>query len=346
MNFCSDNVVGVAPEIFEALRAGMTGNAMPYGNDPATEALTAQCRAAFETEDLDVLPVATGTAANALALAVLTPPYGAVYCHRESHIEVDECGAPEFFTGGAKLVLVDGPHGKLTPDGLAAALAAGQPGVVHHVQPAALSLTNATEAGTVYAPAEVAALAGQARALGLAVHMDGARFANAVAALGCAPADLTWRAGVDILSLGGTKNGCLAAEALLIFGPAELRRRRKAELEFRRKRGGHLFSKMRVISLQLSAYLQDGLWLRLAAHANAQAARLGAGLAALPGVALSHPVEANEIFATLPAGTIAALKRAGFGFYDWEGGTIRLVTAFDTDPATVDAFLETARKAG
>lgn len=345
MNFCSDNVAGVAPEIFDALREGMAGSAMPYGSDPATAALTARCRQLFETDALDVLPVATGTAANALALAVLAPPYGAVYCHRGSHIEEDECGAPEFFTGGAKLVLVDGPNGKLTEAGLAAALATGQPGNVHRVQPAAISLTNASEAGTVYSPDEAAALAALARRQGLGVHLDGARFANAVAALGCAPADLTWRAGVDLLSLGGTKNGCLAAEALIVFGPAELRARRMAELAFRRKRAGHLFSKMRAISLQLDAYLADGLWLRLASQANDQARRLGAGLAALPGVSLAHPVEANEIFAYLPPAMIAALKAAGYGFYDWDGGLIRLVAAFDTDPAAVDGFLATARAA-
>lgn len=188
MNFCSDNVAGAAPEILEALAAGAAGTAMPYGDDPVTRRLAARLAELFE-HPVEVFPVATGTAANALALSVLTPPYGAIYCHRDSHIEADECGAPEFYTGGARLVLLDGPHGRLHPADLAARLERGGAGIVHHVQPAALSLTQATEAGTLYTPEAVAALAAVARRHGLAVHMDGARFANAVAALGCAPAE-------------------------------------------------------------------------------------------------------------------------------------------------------------
>src|SRR6185312_1799022 len=247
-----------------------------------------------------VFPVATGTAANALALAALTPPWGAIYCHEAAHIQSDECGAPEFFAAGAKLLPLAGEDAKLMPATVEAALL--ERGVVHHVQPSALSISQATEAGTLYRPAEIAALGALARRHGLALHMDGARFANAVAALGCAPADLTWRAGVDALSFGATKNGALAAEAVIFFDPAKA-----ADLAYRRKRAGHLFSKMRFLSAQLDAYLADGLWLRNARHANAMAARLGQGLARLPGARLVHPVEANEVFVELAEASIAAL---------------------------------------
>ena len=218
-DFRSDNVAGAAPEVVNALAAAAIGSADPYGQDPLTTSVTRRLSALFEAE-VTVFPVATGTAANALALSALVPPYGAVYCHQESHIHVDECGAPEMATGGAKLVPLAGEGGKLTPATLTAALAGAGIGVVHRVQPAALSLTQATEAGTVYRPQEVAALSDVAHAHGMAVHMDGARFANAVARLGCAPAEVTWKAGVDVLSLGGTKGGCLAAEVVVFFNPA------------------------------------------------------------------------------------------------------------------------------
>lgn len=337
MDFRSDNVAGAAPEILKALTEGASGAVSSYGADPVTERLSEKMSALFGRE-VATFPVATGTAANSLALSALCPPYGAVYCHRDAHIQVDECGAPEFFTGGAKLVLLDGTHGKIEPDTLTAALAESGQGEVHHVQPAALSLTQATEAGTVYRPDEVAALSEIAHGHGMAVHMDGARFANAVAHLGCDPADITWRAGVDALSFGATKNGCMAAEAVVFFDPEKAR-----DFPFRRKRAGHLFSKSRFLSLQLDAYLEDGLWLRLASYANAQAARLAEGLSALPGVELAHPVEANEIFVTLPAPVAEGLEEAGFRFYRWPDGTARLVMSFATDPAHVDAFLDTAR---
>lgn len=333
VNFASDNVSGAAPEILEALTAANAGNAMPYGSDPVTRRLEALVADVFERE-ATVFPVATGTAANALALQALIPPYGAVYCHRESHINVDECGAPEFFTGGAKLVALDGPHGKLQPHTVAAALTAGVRGMPHRVKPAALSLTQATEAGTVYSIDEIATLADVAARHGLAVHLDGARFANAVAALGVAPAELTWRAGVDVLCLGGTKNGCLAAEAVVFFDPAQAE-----DFAYRRKRGGQLLSKHRFVAAQLNAYLRDGLWLRLADHANAQAQRLAAGLEGLPGLFVVHPVEANEVFLRAPSAVVAGLEEAGIGFAPWDEGLIRLVTSFDTDPAAVDRLL-------
>jgi threonine aldolase len=335
VNFASDNVTGIAPEILAAIEAANRGPAMPYGADEVTRRLEQLFAAVFE-HAVAVFPVATGTAANSLALACLTPPWGAIYCHEEAHIATDECGAPEFFTAGAKLVTCPGEHGKLTPETLAGRLAGA--GVVHNVQPAVVSITQETEAGTVYRSEEVAALSALARQHGLALHMDGARFANAVAGLGCSPAAVTWRAGVDVLSFGATKNGALAAEAVVFFDPA------KAEtLGFRRKRAGHLLSKQRFVSAQLEAYLTGDLWLRNARHANAMAARLGAGLGRLPGARLLHPVEANEVFIELPEVAIDRLAVTGFGFYRWgDAPVLRLVTAFDTDPAAVDSLLRVA----
>jgi len=341
-DFRSDNVTGACPQVMAALERANRGSETSYGGDAATERLAARMREVFE-RDCQVFPVATGTAANALSLAVLTPPWGAVLCHEGSHIHEDECGAPEFYAGGAKLVPLPGAHGRLDPETVARA-ASGLDGSVHQVRPSVLSLTQATEAGTLYRPDEVAALAEAARARGLALHMDGARFANAVAALGCTPAELTWKAGVEVLSFGATKNGALAAEAVVLFRPGL-----EQELAYRRKRGGHLFSKQRFLSAQLEAYLEDGLWLANARHANALAARLAGRLQGLPGLALAHRVEANEVFARLPAGTIAALRAEGFRFHGRgpevpgaEDGVIRLVTAWSTSIEEVDRFAAAA----
>lgn len=341
MNFSSDNASGVCPEIMAALAEANGGSATAYGADKVTAAAQDDLRALFDC-DLVMHPVATGTAANALALATLTPPYGTVYCHRHAHIEEDECNAPEFFSGGAKLTLLDGPHAKFDAAALAEVLAAAGTGVEHHAQPAAVSITQASEQGAVYTVDEVKAIAEVARAHGLPLHMDGARFANAVAHLGCAPADITWRAGVDVMSFGATKNGAMAAEAVLFLKP-ELAR----DFRFRRKRGGHLFSKMRFLSAQLRAYVRDDLWLENARHANACARRLADGLAALPGAELEHPVEANEVFVRLPEAVIDGLAADGVGFLRWGGptaATLRLVTAFDTDPADVDRLIAGARR--
>lgn len=341
MNFCSDNVTGIAPEIMAALVAANQGNAMPYGNDDFTQRLEAKFAELFETSVV-VFPVATGSAANALALSVMTPPYGAIYCHRESHINVDECGAPELYTGGAKLVTLAGDHGKISASDLASRFAKAGVGVVHHVQPAAVSLAQASEAGTVYSTDEVHDIATVTHEHGLSLHMDGARFGNAIAHLGCTPAEITWRAGVDVLSFGATKNGAMAAEAVVFFNPA------LAEtFQYRRKRGGHLFSKMRFLSAQLEAYLTDDLWLKNACYANQMAGKLSAGLSVLPGIKLCHPVEANEIFVQFPEAMVTELFDAGFQFYLWqqEGDVIvRLVTAFNTAEEDVDAFLATAQR--
>lgn len=339
MNFCSDNVTGVAPEIMAAINAANSDAAMPYGNDEYTQRLEAKFSELFETA-VTVFPVATGSAANSLALSVMTPPFGAIYCHTESHINVDECGAPEFYTGGAKLVTLLGAHGKIRPSDLAEVLAKAGTGVVHHVQPAAVSLTQATEAGTVYTPDEINQIAAVAKECGVGLHMDGARFANAVVSLGCSPADITWRAGVDVLSFGATKNGAMAAEAVVFFNRALAQ-----TFGYRRKRSGHLFSKMRFLSAQLEAYITDNLWLKNAAHANQMAANLAFGLASLPEVNLCHPVEANEIFIQLPEPVIAGMLADGFQFYRWEGENstiVRLVTAFNTREEDVTALIEAA----
>ena len=340
MNFCSDNVTGVAPEIMAALMATNEGAAMSYGNDECTKRLQTQFSELFETE-VTVFPVATGSAANAIALSVITPPFGSIYCHADSHINLDECGAPEFYTGGAKLVSLPGANGKITAAALDIKLKKAGPGVVHHVQPAAVSLTQATEAGTVYTLEEICQIAEVAHAHKLNLHMDGARFANAIVSVGCTPAEMTWRAGVDVLSFGATKNGAMAAEAVIFFNRA------LAEtFHFRRKRGGHLFSKMRFLSAQLEAYIADNLWLRNATHANQMAAKLAAGLTSIPDVKLCYPVEANELFALLPESMIQGLYAKGFQFYRWEGEDatiVRLVTAFNTKEEDVKAFLETAK---
>ncbi len=345
MNFSSDNAAGVSPQIMAALTAANEGHAMAYGDDSITRAAEAAFTELFERE-LAVFPVATGTAANALALSALTPPWGQIYCHRNAHIEEDEAGAPELFSGGAKLALLDGDHGKIALETLADTIAAAGFGVQHHSQPSALSLTQATEAGTVYQPRETAALAAIAHEAGLAVHMDGARFANALVHLGCRPAEATWKAGVDVLSFGATKNGAMAAEAVIFFDPDAA-----ADFLYRRKRGGHLFSKMRYLSAQLVAYLRDGHWLQNAGHANACAATLSQGLAALTGAHLVHPVQANEIFVHLPGAVLAALEAGGVGFHRWgpaetaDGGQARFVCAFNTEPGDVDRALQIAQNA-
>lgn len=349
MIFTSDNAVGAHPAILEAIGAANGGALPSYGADEAAARVEARLREVFET-DLRVFLVVTGTAANALALATLCPPWGAVFCHRDSHAEVDECGAPEFYGGGLKLVTLPGARAKIDENALRAAVAETGARGVHQVQPAALTLTNVTEAGALYTPDETAGRVEIARAGGAAAHLDGTRFANAIAASGRSAADLSWRAGIDVLCLGATKGGALAAEAVIFFEP-ERNAERIAAFEFRRKRGGHLLSKGRLLSAQMEAWLADDLWLDLAGHANAMAARLSAGLGALPGVEVEGPVEANMIFATLPQDMHRALRAAGAGYYvepaaQDEGAPhlrIRLVTSWATTPEQVDAFLAAAR---
>ncbi|HSI02649.1 MAG TPA: low specificity L-threonine aldolase [Reyranella sp.] len=346
MNFRSDNETGAHPAIIEAVgRAFRAGSVHSYGADPWTHKVERRLREIFEKPDLVAYPVATGTAANVLALACCCPPWGAIYCNPASHIAVDEANAPQFYTAGAKLVYIDGPAGKIEPKTLAAALAEPVYGVVHHPQPAAVSVSQATECGAAYAPEEVAVIATAAHRHGLKLHMDGARFANALAFVGCSPAELSWKAGVDVLSLGATKNGAMGAEVVVFFDATAAK-----NFEFYRKRGGHLFSKMRLLSSQLDAYFADGLWLGNARHANQMARRLVAGLTSLKGTSLLYPVDANEIFVVLPATIHDALQAAGAQYHPWPSErpgerAWRLVTAFDTDPVEVDKFLSIARQA-
>jgi threonine aldolase len=345
MNFASDNAAGIAPPILAALAGANAGHALGYGQDEATVRVKCRISQIFQRE-VAVFLVPTGTAANALAIAHLSPPWGAVLCHAASHIIADECGAPEFFGGGLKLVGLPGTGAKITPAALRQALADGPWGGPHHVSPSVLSLSQATEAGTIYRPAEIAALATIARAHGLALHMDGARFVNALVRLGCTPAEATWKAGVDVLSLGATKAGALAAEAVVFFDPA-----RAAHMDERRKRGGHLVSKHRFLAAQFEAFFADDLWLELARRANAMADRLAERLGAL-GCPPVWPVEANEVFVALTRTVDQRLKAAGARYYPWspqylpdgcvladDAVLVRLVTSFATGEAEIDDFV-------
>jgi threonine aldolase len=344
MNFRSDNESGAHPLIVKAVaRAFASGPAIAYGADAWTQRVEQRLREIFERPDLIAHPVLTGTAANGLALACCAPPWGAIFAHPTAHIASEETNAPELFTSGARIFRIDGPNGKMDIEKLSEALAKPIYGVVHFPQPAVVSVTEASECGTVYTPEEIAAVATCARECGLKVHMDGARFANALAFIGCTPAELSWKAGVDVLSLGATKNGAMGAEVVIFFN-SQLAR----EFEFRRKRGGHLPSKMRLLSAQLDAYFNDGLWLDNARHANAMARRLAAGLRSFEGTSLLYPVDANEIFTVLASHIHDALQAAGAQYHAWPSDqpgkrAFRLVTSFDTDPADVDSVLAVAK---
>ncbi|WP_353218216.1 beta-eliminating lyase-related protein [Sandarakinorhabdus sp.] len=334
-NFMSDNAAAACPEVMAAVMAAGPAQPAGYDGDDWSRRLDAVFEELFG-RPCAVLAVGTGTAANALALACLVPPWGAVACHTEAHVHVDECGAPEFFTGGAKLLLCPGDHGKLTPASVAAGLSSHR-GDVHQVQMAALSITQATECGTVYRPHEVAALAAHARAQGWRVHMDGARFANAAAFLGGNPADMV--ADVDALSFGCIKNGGLGAEAIVLFDCSLA-----DQLRWRRKRAGQMPSKGRFNAAQILAMVEDGVWLRNAAAANAGAQVL----AQAAGERLLHPVEANEVFVQLAPGEPERLRAQGFLFYDWgaaDSNEARLVVSWDT-PAEDAARLAAALAAG
>jgi threonine aldolase len=326
MRFFSDNAATVHPAVFAAMAAADTVDTA-YDGDALSQALNAAFSRLFETEVV-ALWVSTGTAANALALASLCPPHGAIICHHESHIHNDECGAPEFYTHGAKLLQATGDGAKLTVASVSELIDATRADV-HQCQPAALSITNATELGRVYRPDEVAALGVLCRSRNLGFHMDGARFANAVAHLGCAPADLTWRAGVDALSFGFVKNGGMSAEALILFKP-EL----AAGTYSRRKRGGHLLSKGRYAAAQIHALLEEDLWLDTARAANAGAQQI----AQAAGARLLEPVEANELFLRLSPQEAARLRAQGFDFYDWGPGAARFVVSWNQLPSDIEAL--------
>ena len=352
MDFASDNATGASNEVLAALVEANVGTAMPYGADPWTARAEAGLSALFET-DCAIFLVPTGTAANALALAHLSPPWGAIFCHEDAHVMDDECGAPEFYSGGAKLIGLPGSRGRIAPETLRQALAQYPRGLVKQVQPAALSLTQATEAGTLYSLAEIAELTAMAHAAGVGVHMDGARFANALATLGCTPAQMTWKAGIDVLSFGASKNGTLFCEAVVFFD-----RERAADFAFRRKRAGLTMSKGRYLGAQMLAYLNDGHWLKLATYANHMATTLATRLLQVPGVRLPWACEANEVFAVIPKRAEPALRAAGALFYNWGGRgleagetlrddemQLRLVTSFRTSEAEIERFVDLLAKA-
>ncbi|MEM8632360.1 MAG: beta-eliminating lyase-related protein [Pseudomonadota bacterium] len=345
MNFGSDNTGPAHPKIMEAVVSGNGGYAMPYGNDTLMDDARAQVREVFEAPDAAVYLVATGTAANSLILSTLGEPWQTVFCHAEAHIEEDECNAPEFYMGGAKLTLVDGPGAKMDPAKLRAAIGHKEVLGVHSAQRGPVSITQVTEKGGVHTLEELAALTGAAKDFGLPVHMDGARFANAQVALGCTAAEMTWKSGVDAVSFGGTKNGCMAVEAVVFFDPGHA-----WEFELRRKRGAHLWSKHRYLSAQMAAYLSGGLWLDMAASANARGSQLIDGLRALDHATVLYDPKANMAFAELPRGAHRRAVEAGAQYYmtleGLAGGSdddpvpCRLVTNWATREEEVAQFLE------
>lgn len=334
--FASDNTAGICPEALEALLKANVGHVPSYGNDEWTTRACDMIRELFEHE-CEVFFVFNGTAANSLCLASLCQSYHSVLCHELSHVETDECGAPEFFSNGSKLLTLAGANGKLTPDAVRTRATARSD--LHFPKAKVVTVTQATELGTVYTPAEVGALGETAKSLGLRYHMDGARFSNALARLGCKPADITWRAGVEVLSLGGTKQGLPAGEAVVFFDKALAE-----DFQYRCKQAGQLASKMRYLAAPWVGMLEDGVWLKHAAHANAMASQLGAGFSQLPGVKLCAPVEANEVFAALPKETAARLREKGWAFYDFiAAGGQRFVCGWDTQPEDIEDLLAAAK---
>jgi len=314
LNFRSDNESPAAPAIMAALLDANHGTAWAYAEDTLSERLDETFSDLFGTS-VTVVPLSTGTVANSIALACVTPPWGSVFCHRNAHILNDESGAPEFFGNGLRLVPVDGPEGKFTAGVLQQAITATEGHGVHSYVPSAVSLTQSSESGTVYQPEEISSICKVATENDMATHLDGARFGNAIAALGCHPGDVSWKAGIQMMSFGASKNGCLAAEALLFFGRPELREK----AERLRKRSGHLLSKMRFVSAQLLAYIENGLWLKLAANANQQAARFSQAVVQHPKTSLEFPVHANEVFVKWTAGGFQKLEQDGIQFLTWPG---------------------------
>jgi len=349
MIFGSDNMAGASSQVLQALVEANSGASASYGADPSTREAEQLLSEVFDHR-LAAFFVTTGTAANSLALSALTQPWSAVLSHPHAHIIEDECSAPEFFTGGAKLIPIGGVNGKITPPDLIRTLKHLPSDPPHNVTPAVVSLAQASECGLVYRPDEIAALAEVARSHKLTVHMDGARFANAVARLGCNPGELTWKAGVDVVCLGASKNGALAAEAVIFFNPAHA-----VDFAMRRKRGGHLLAKGRFLGAQFLGWLREGHWLELARSANNTADQLSTGLARLSGVRIAWPTEANEVFAILPRGLAEKLRAAGSVFYEWNPDSLpahesvgpdevllRFVTSFLTRSRDVSDFLEAA----
>ena len=333
VKFASDNVAGACPEVLDAVLKANDGESTPYGNDQISADLQKKFSELFEKEVI-VFPTSSGTAANALALSTMTPSFGNIYCHKLSHINVDECGAPEFYTGGAKLVNLNGVNGKITAEELNKSISGK--GVVHHTQPSSVSITQLCETGETYELDEIKKISEIAHNHKLNMHMDGARFANALVSLDCSPAEMTWKSGIDVLSFGATKNGCLAAEAIIFFKPELV-----GNLPFLMKRAGHLLSKMSFVSAQLDAYITNEVWLRNAKHANAMGKKLSQGLDQHKNIELAYPTDANEIFVKIPKDIIDQLNSEGYTINDdeWDGKAVRLVTAWNTNLSDIETFL-------
>ena len=348
MNFASDNTGPVHPNVMAALIAANTGYALPYGGDDLTAQTIQNIRDLFEAPDAAVFLVSLGTAANSLILATLSQPWETVFCHTVAHIHEDECNAPEFYSGGTKLTLVPGPEAKMTAENLRRSILAEETRGVHGPQRGPVSLTQATERGTIYSLKEIQEISATAEEFGLPVHMDGARFANAVQSLGCSAAEMTWKSGVDAVTFGGTKNGLMAVEAVIFFNP-----KHAWEFELRRKRGAHLFSKHRFLAAQMQSYLAGDLWLDMAKKSNDASARLVQGLKKIPEVQIDFEPQANIIFAQWPRAAHQRLHAAGAQYYVMAGDhttgpsdellPARLVTDWSTTPENVDKFLDILR---
>jgi len=328
--FASDNYAGICPEVWQAMEAANCGHATAYGDDPWTARAADAFRTLFET-DCEVYFVFNGTAANSLALASLCQSYHSVICCEQAHVETDECGAPEFFSNGSKLLAAAGAEGKLTPEAIAELATKRQD--IHYPKPRAVTITQSTETGRVYALDEIAAISAMCKRHRLSLHMDGARFANACASLGCSPAELTWKRGVDVLCFGGTKNGMAVGEAVLFFDRAQA-----IDFDYRCKQAGQLASKMRFLSAPWVGMIESGAWLRNAAHANACAQQLAEQIAGIPGVRIAQPVEANAVFLAAPEEVMERLRARGWKFYNFIGGAARFMFAWDTAKARIDAF--------
>ena len=337
IKFASDNVAGACPEVLDAIIKANDGDSTPYGNDQISTELQDKFSEIFEKEVI-VFPTASGTAANALALATMTPSFGNVYCHKLSHINTDECGAPEFYTGGGKLVTLKGINGKITAEELDQAISGK--GIVHHTQPSSVSITQVCETGEVYQLDEIKKISEVTHKHNLNIHMDGARFANALVSLNATPAEMTWKSGIDVLSFGATKNGCIAAEAIIFF-----KKDLVGNVAFLMKRAGHLLSKMRFVSAQLDAYISNDVWLRNAKHANKMGKRLSDGLKEHSDINLAYPTEANEVFATFPRNKIDHLNSEGYQINEdeWDGKAVRLVAAWNTQDTDVDHLLNSLK---
>ena len=338
VKFASDNVAGACPEVLDAILKANEGDSIPYGNDQISTDLQNKFSEIFEKEVV-VFPTASGTAANALALATLTPSFGNIYCHKLAHINMDECGAPEFYTGGGKLVTLQGNKGKITAEELDKTISGK--GIVHHTQPSSVSITQVCETGEVYQLDEIKKISEVTHKHNLNIHMDGARFANALTSLNCSPAEMTWKSGIDVLSFGATKNGCIAAEAIIFF-----KKDLVGNIAFLMKRAGHLLSKMRFVSAQLDAYISNDVWLKNAKHANEMGKMLSEGLAKHNSIEIAYPTEANEVFAKFPRYMIEHLNSEGYKMNEDEldGKAVRLVAAWNTKASDIESFLNSINR--